>query len=392
MTKILTLPVPHQQCGVILVSLCLTDGNFIGKIIFWSNLHANWGCVELPMAAQARARPQNFSRQFWPLLRHAISECCLIIMLVATAALSYMATRFARMCRLRSPCMLCSRLDRFLLGKAWFSEELVCASHRLEISRLSYCQSHNKLACSDDMCDKCLLSCTTSDGKPSNLTNLNVKEKVKSRSRSRHKQLCSCCSVRFKKARNSHRLSEDENSRFPGDDMNKVRNIAMASVGHSSDDDSDHLAFEGYRKLKVGHDSESEIHISDSDDDVGHAILHEARGLAVDTSSRDVQLQPMISSANHLSMLPSDNTVMMKPKQPLNTARDTDSQPSGTKVAKSLDHAIGHGLDEINWSQINANSSDNNIDMQPKATPEQVCAEHAKEKSTYVIQNVITFI
>jgi hypothetical protein len=174
--------------------------------------------------------------------------------------------------------------------------------------------------------------------------------------------------------------------------MSKVGSIAMASVGHSSDDDSDHLAFEGYRKLKVGHDSESEIHISDSDDDVGHAILHEARGVAVDISSRDVQLQQMISSANGLSMLPSDNTVMTKPKQPLNTARDTDSQSSGTKVAKSLDRAIGHGLDEINWSQINANSSDNNIHMQPKAMPEQACTEHPKEKSTYVVQNVVILI
>ncbi|RCV46411.1 hypothetical protein SETIT_9G529400v2 [Setaria italica] len=336
------------------------------------------------MAAQARARPRNFSRQFWPVLRHAISECCLIIMLVATAVLSYMATRFARMCRLRSPCMLCSRLDRFLHGKAWFSEELVCAAHRLEISRLSCCQSHNKLACSDDMCDRCLLSCTTSDGKPSNLTNMNVKEKAKSRSRSRHKQLCSCCSLQFKKARNSHRLSEVANIRFPGDDMNKVRSISMASVGHSSDDDSDHLPFEGYRKLKVGHDSESEIHISDSDDDVGNAMPHEARGVAINISSRDVQLQPMISSGNGLSMLPSDNTVMTKPKQPLNTARHADSQSSGTNVAEYLDPAIGHGLDEINWSQINANVSDSNMDMQSRAMPEQVCAEHPKEKTFLV--------
>ncbi|KAF8667796.1 hypothetical protein HU200_052607 [Digitaria exilis] len=178
---------------------------------------------------------------------------------------------------------------------------------------------------------------------------MDVKEKVKSRSRSRHKQLCFCCSVPFKKTRNSHRLSEAANGRFPGDDNSKVRSIAMAGVGHSSDDDSDHLPFEGYRKLKVGHDSESEIHISDSDDDAG-----EARG-ANENSSRDVQHQPMISSA----------------KQPVNTVRDFDGQSSGTKVAKSLDRAIGHGLDEINWSQINANASDSSINMQSKGMPEQ---------------------
>ncbi|CAN6290572.1 unnamed protein product [Urochloa humidicola] len=337
------------------------------------------------MAAQARARPRNFSRQFWPVLRHAISECCLIIILVATAMLSYMATAFARMCRLRSPCMLCSRLDRFLHGKAWFSDELVCAAHRLEISRLSYCQSHSKLACSHDMCDRCLLSCTTSDGKPSNLTNMNVKENVKTRSRSRHKQPCSCCSVRFKKAWDSHRFSEVANSRVLGDDMSKVTSISMASFGHSSDDDSDHLPFEGYRKLNIGHDSESEIHILDSDDDVGNAIPHHgARRATVDISSRDVQLQPMISGANGLSMLPSDNTVMTKPKQPLNTARHVDSQSTATKVAESLDPSIGHGLDEINWSQINANASDNNVDVQSKPMPEQVCAEHPNEKTFLV--------
>ncbi|KXG40119.1 probable myosin-binding protein 4 isoform X2 [Sorghum bicolor] len=325
------------------------------------------------MAAQARARPRNFSRQFWPVLRHAISECCLIIMLVATAVLSYMATRFARMCSLRSPCMLCSRLDRFLHGKAWFSEELVCAAHRLEISRLSYCQSHKKLERSDDMCDRCLLSCSTC-----NLTNINARDKVKSRSRSRHKQLCSCCSVRFKKKRDSHMLPDIANNRFPDDDMSKLkqRSIAMPSVEHSSDEGSDHLPYEGYRELKVGYESESEVHISGSDDDESNAVPHDARERAHHISSRDVQLQPMISNAIGSSMLPSDNTVMTKP--PLNTARDTDSKSSDTKVAKSLDRAIGHGLDDISWSQINA--SDNSINMQSKAVPEQVSAELPKEK------------
>ncbi|KAJ1298661.1 hypothetical protein BS78_01G470700 [Paspalum vaginatum] len=331
--------------------------------------------------AQARARPPNFSRQFWPVLRHAVSECCLIIMLVATAVLSYMATRFARMCRLRSPCMLCSRLDRFLHGRAWFSEELLCASHRLEISRLSHCQSHNKLARSDDMCDRCLVSCTTLDGKSGNLTDKNVREKVKSRSRSRHKQLCSCCSVSFKKRQDSHKLPDVANSRFPDVDMSKLKeSISMASIGHSSDDGSDHLPYEGYRKLKVGHDSESEMHISDVDDDDGNVAPHEARERANQILNRDAQLQPMITNAIGLSMLHSDNTVTAKPMQPLNSARDTDNRD--TKVAKSLDRAIGHGLDEINWSQIN--SSDNNIDIQSKLMPEQVCAELPKEKTFLV--------
>ncbi|XP_062216728.1 probable myosin-binding protein 4 [Phragmites australis] len=334
------------------------------------------------MATRAHARSRDFSRQFWPVLRHALSECCLIIMLFVTALVSYSATRLARICRLRSPCILCSRLDRLLHGKAWFSEELVCAAHRLEISRLSYCQSHSKLANSDDLCERCLRSCTASVGKPGNLTNMSVKEKVNSRPRSRHTQLCSCCSVPLKKTRNAPRLSEVAEGRFPDDDMTKVK--AMSSVVHSSDDVYDHLPYEGYRKLKVRRDSESEIHILDGDDD-GNAIPHEARERAKDILSHDVQLQPMISSANGLSMLPSDDTVKTKRMKPLNTARDIESQSSGTKVgnvSKSSDRAIGHGLDEINWCQVNA--SDNNIDTQSKAMPEQVCSELPKEKTFLV--------
>jgi hypothetical protein len=180
-------------------------------------------------------------------------------------------------------------------------------------------------------------------------------------------------------------LPDIANSRFPDDDMSKLkqRSIAMPSVGHSSDDVSDHLPYEGYRELKFGYESESEIHISDSDDDESNAVPHEARERANHMSSRDVQLQPMIANASGLSMLPSDNTVMTKPMQLLNTTRDTDSQSSDTKVAKSMDRAIGRGLDDINWSQIKA--SDNSIDMQSEAMPEQVSAELAKEKSMYVI-------
>ncbi|CAD6209698.1 unnamed protein product [Miscanthus lutarioriparius] len=156
----------------------------------------------------------------------------------------------------------------------------------------------------------------------------------------------------------------------------------MPSVGHSSDDGSDHLPYEGYRELKVGYESESEIHISDSDDDESNAVPHEARERANHMSSRDVQLQPTIANASGLSMLPSDNTAMTKPMQPLNTTRDTDSQSSDTKVAKSMDRAIGHGLDDINWSQIKA--SDNSIDMQSEAIPEQVSAELPKKKTFLV--------
>jgi hypothetical protein len=305
------------------------------------------------MAAEPRSTSGDFSsRQFWPMLRHALSECLLIIMLFVTALVSYSATKLARTCRLRSPCILCSRLDRLLHGKAWFSEELVCAAHRLEIARLSYCQSHQKLVHPDDICDRCHRSCIVSIGKTANLKNISVEEKVNSQSRSRHADRCSCCSVSFKKTHNAHKLSE------------------IASVGHSSDDGSDHLPSEGYRKLKLQHDSESEIDTSHDDDD----------------DDDDVQMPPLVSSDNSLSMLPSENTVITNSMKPMNTANRQSSDNKVDNFAKSSDRSIG----QINWSQIKAN--DNKNDMQLKAMPEQLCAELPKEKSMYVIKSVVILI
>uniref|UniRef100_A0A453IUK7 GTD-binding domain-containing protein n=2 Tax=Aegilops tauschii TaxID=37682 RepID=A0A453IUK7_AEGTS len=230
------------------------------------------------MAAKARARPRYSWRRFWLVLCHALSECFLIVMLLVVAVVSYTATRFALICRIRSPCMLCSRLDKVLHGKAWFSEELVCAAHRVEIARLSYCQIHSKLAHSDDLCGKCLVSCSGPVGQPGNPTNMSVKEKAG------HTQRCSCCSEPFTKRDNAHKLFEEVNGRSQNDGMSKVkeRSMATASVGHSSDEDFDQLPYGGYRKL---HDSQSEIHVSD-DDVGGDAKPYEAKRRTRDLDER----------------------------------------------------------------------------------------------------------
>lgn len=153
------------------------------------------------MAAKTRARSQDFSQQFWSMLSYACSELCVIILLCVAAAASYAATRLARICRLRAPCTLCSKLDHALLhGKPWFSEDLVCAAHRLEISSLAYCKKHSTLARSDGLCKRCLHACT-----------VGVSDEVSPRSGSRSRRLCPCCSEPFEKARNAQRLSETVN-------------------------------------------------------------------------------------------------------------------------------------------------------------------------------------
>uniref|UniRef100_A0ACD5WF81 Uncharacterized protein n=1 Tax=Avena sativa TaxID=4498 RepID=A0ACD5WF81_AVESA len=314
------------------------------------------------MAVKARARSRDFLRQFWSVLCHALSECFLILMLLVIAVVSYTATRFARICRIRSPCMLCSRLDKVLHGKSWFSEELICAAHRLEIARLSYCQIHSKLAHSDDLCEKCLLSCSGPVGKPGNRANMSSKEKADTRSRSSHTQLCSCCSEPFKKRHNAHRISEEVSGRSPDDGVRKVkqRSISMASVGHSSDENFDQLPCGGYKMLNSRCDSESEIHVSDDDDD-GDAMPYKAPRRTREISCDDAQLQPVATTPTKPM-----NTI---PLVPLNTAAGTGNG------AKSTDPTIGHGLREINWSQVNVSNKEVGESEGVSGSPDKEAAE-----------------
>ncbi|KAF0912914.1 hypothetical protein E2562_019484 [Oryza meyeriana var. granulata] len=342
------------------------------------------------MAAKARARSPDFARHFWPVLCHAFSECCLIIMLFVTAVVSFMATSFARIWSLRSPCILCSRLDRLLHGKTWFSEDLICAAHKLEISQLAYCESHKKLSDSEDLCERCLFSCAGLDFKPSKLKSMRNKDKVNSRPRSRHTHLCPCCSEPFEKARHAHKLA---NGMVPDDDVSTVkeRSIDMTSVGHSSDEGSDGFSYGGYRKLNVRHDSESEIRILDDDDDEdGNSMIHKATQRSKDLSFHDLQLQPMISSTNSLLVRPSENVVPAEPMNttppvPVSTATSTVNVAIRTNLvsaAKSSEHAIGQGLGDTNGSKVSVNGD--NHDMQSKIVPEQVYAELPKEKTFLV--------
>ncbi|KAL6641213.1 hypothetical protein ACP70R_019394 [Stipagrostis hirtigluma subsp. patula] len=153
------------------------------------------------MSGKTGSAPQDLPRRFCSMLSYACSELCVIILLHVAAVASYAATRLARVCRLRAPCTLCSRMDHALHGKAWFSADFVCAAHRSEISSLAYCKSHSQLAPSDDLCKRCLLAST-------GLTGGSASGEVKSRSRTRSRRGCSCCSESSRNARNAQRVSE----------------------------------------------------------------------------------------------------------------------------------------------------------------------------------------
>ncbi|CAN6323995.1 unnamed protein product [Urochloa humidicola] len=149
----------------------------------------------------ASSGSQNFSRRFWPMLTYACGELCVIILLYVAALASYTATRLARICRLKAPCIFCTRLDHALHGKSWFSADLVCVAHRSEISSLAHCKSHGQLAHFDDLCKTCLIACKA----------VGSSEEVNSSSRSRSRRLCSCCEL-FKNIHNGQKHSETSNA------------------------------------------------------------------------------------------------------------------------------------------------------------------------------------
>ncbi|OEL32270.1 hypothetical protein BAE44_0006714 [Dichanthelium oligosanthes] len=154
------------------------------------------------MPAKTGLGSQDLWHRFWPMLSYACGELCVIILLYVAALASYAATRLARICRLKAPCIFCTRLDHALHGKAWFSANLVCALHCSEVSSLAFCKSHGQLARSDDLCKTCLHARTA----------VGAGEEVNSCSRSRSRRLCSCCSDLFKDTRNVQKHSETLNA------------------------------------------------------------------------------------------------------------------------------------------------------------------------------------
>lgn len=91
-----------------------------------------------------------------------VLEWLLMFMLFIDASFAYLVTKFARLCGLQIPCLLCSRLDH-VLGKEekGFYWDLICHNHKLEISSRVYCHVHNKLVDVQELCENCLFSFAT---------------------------------------------------------------------------------------------------------------------------------------------------------------------------------------------------------------------------------------
>jgi hypothetical protein len=91
-------------------------------------------------------------------LVYAFLEWVLIILLLLNSLFSYLIKKFSIYFGLKPPCLWCSRVDHFLEPNKIRNSyrDLVCDTHATEISNLSYCSTHHKLAEPHNMCEECL--------------------------------------------------------------------------------------------------------------------------------------------------------------------------------------------------------------------------------------------
>lgn len=94
---------------------------------------------------------------------YALLEWVLIMILFIDGFLAFFANEFARFFELQLPCLLCTRIDRFLIHRNsdFYYNDSMCESHKKDVSSLAYCHNHNKLSDIRKMCEACLLSFAT---------------------------------------------------------------------------------------------------------------------------------------------------------------------------------------------------------------------------------------
>lgn len=248
------------------------------------------------------SRWHNFSTRISTSLASALLEWLLILFLFTTAVFSYVITKFASYCKLKAPCLFCSRIDH-VLGKEknGYYLDLICSFHKSEISSLVYCCKHDKLVNIQGVCETCILSAATVDKSNAESSKLLVGDKlVEDESGSVFDQdhpllgmsgriertvpgHCSCCSERFvlncydknfvfTESRNWSRdvdfdVADDveiENSLYEKISAKKFVSVRDQCVRN---DLADPLSRVGYTELKINSDTESEYEVPLSDDD-----------------------------------------------------------------------------------------------------------------------------
>ncbi|KAL0419803.1 UNVERIFIED_CONTAM: putative myosin-binding protein 4 [Sesamum radiatum] len=293
------------------------------------------------MAAESSSVRRRKPHGFMTLLSSAACEWFLMFLMFVNAAFWYLLTRFAQYCELETPCLLCSRLDfgKRKPGSYW---SLLCSSHREEISSVVSCSLHGKFADVHGMCEECLTPIATRKQRNSELYRLLVGKSWVDVDRSvlqslmlnknivvtPDSRMCSCCSKPWRAKSNAERLLEPDlvglgaskanvkpplprapgRSRFSRrESLKRIRDKTSGAMGNSVDT----LCHVGYTKLKISSDSESEVPISEDDDDgnTGSRGVNRGEILNVVQCDRKVLDQPYLvdlSEQKNMDSLSSD--------------------------------------------------------------------------------------
>ncbi|KAM7475579.1 hypothetical protein LguiB_022822 [Lonicera macranthoides] len=96
-------------------------------------------------------------------LLYAILEWVIITLLLIDGFITFFCNEFAKFFELRTPCLLCTRIDHIILHRDCdiYYNDSICEDHKKDISSLAYCHVHRKLSEIRSMCEGCLISFAT---------------------------------------------------------------------------------------------------------------------------------------------------------------------------------------------------------------------------------------
>ncbi|KAF7031002.1 hypothetical protein CFC21_042402 [Triticum aestivum] len=288
-------------------------------------------------------------------LSSALLEWILMLLLFIDAVYSFHITRFARLCKLPVPCPFCSRLDHVLGNEEpCFYRELICKTHKSELSSLAFCRLHQKLVGAESMCDGCSSSSLAPKVTPNNNDNtgeptvdVNVLNGTQGGDGVLHSPLtriCSCCAQHFEQrsvslfSQKSGELQYAKSPKICTDypvSWQLDESIETKDIYHQSD----HTYHERYSALQMTSDSEVEVPCADDGRD---SHPHEA----YDMENRDFQEDAVFE----IPGVPSP--AVAKPSE-MNVQEEQKVTDSGD--ACSADHVRNYDPDSvISGSQMEA--------------------------------------
>uniref|UniRef100_A0A6N2LVR9 GTD-binding domain-containing protein n=1 Tax=Salix viminalis TaxID=40686 RepID=A0A6N2LVR9_SALVM len=303
-------------------------------------------------------------------LASAASEWLLMCMLFINAIFSYLITKFACQWKLQTPCLLCSRLDHILGSKTLkYYWDLICGNHKLEISSLVFCHSHNNLVDVHGMCENCLFSFAAINksnaetyrllvGKLGEDSGFVLDQDSQQDDHGSVTRQCSCCNEPWiprgycqKLMRAISAGSGAADLDFPLSDSIKhdcsnleksKQSIPLRSTRQKTSG-FDHLSHVGYSELNFQSDTESEAMLSD---DNGENAVRE-----------DLAVEYLKSEPCTVSLV--DDSVTEKLIDP---ASSPDPSILASKVQSDVIRVpVEHGLEELNWQQADCKADSSTL-------------------------------